>query len=394
MQSLWRTRFLILAALAIVLCGATARADDGRLTGVVRDATGAALPGATVTVTNDATGASQSVVSGADGSYSVTVPQGVYSVAVSIRGFSRQSRREVRVGDGATASADFGLEAGREEEVTVTAMQREQTVADVPFSVAAPTEETLRRRGVENIEGVAANVAGFTVQNLGPGTEPGRDARRVRGPDRARPARRQGAGRRLPRRVGHLAVAVHARPRPVRHRRVEVLRGPQGTLFGSGSLSGTVRYITNQPELGRHEALRRARRRAGVSGGSVGGDAQARLQRAARRQGGPARRRRTTTASAGFIDAVQPDLSVNEDVNDGFRTGVRAALRDRSRRAAHHHAAHRLPARRDGRLEPHRRLQHPRQSVHDHAARRHARRPRAVHAAGGGRSPTSSCSAT
>src|SRR5258708_6105757 len=55
------------------------------------------------------------------------------------------------------------------EEITVTARKREETLQDVPFSVAAPTEEVLRSRGVDSIEGVAANVAGFTVQNLGPG---------------------------------------------------------------------------------------------------------------------------------------------------------------------------------------------------------------------------------
>src|SRR5580693_4597431 len=45
------------------------------------------------------------------------------------------------------------------EEITVTARKREETLQDVPFSVAAPTEDMLRSRGAENIEGVAANVA-------------------------------------------------------------------------------------------------------------------------------------------------------------------------------------------------------------------------------------------
>src|ERR1700686_428780 len=42
------------------------------------------------------------------------------------------------------------------EEITVTARKREETIQDVPFSVAAPTEEVLRSRGVDSIEGVAA----------------------------------------------------------------------------------------------------------------------------------------------------------------------------------------------------------------------------------------------
>src|SRR5213076_2644065 len=55
------------------------------------------------------------------------------------------------------------------EEMVVTARKREEAVEDVPISVAAPTESELRDRGAETLEDVAANVAGFTVQNLGPG---------------------------------------------------------------------------------------------------------------------------------------------------------------------------------------------------------------------------------
>src|SRR5262245_14846611 len=166
-----RHRLSMLVALAAVLYGVPAfsQATNGTVTGAVRDATGAALPGATVTLTNATSGAVYNATTAADGTFTAQVPPGTYSVTVSLRGFGSQTHKDVKVDGGGSASTEFSLEAGRQEEVTVTAMLREQAVGDVPFSIAAPTEEDLRSRGVDNIEGVAANVAGFTVQNLGPG---------------------------------------------------------------------------------------------------------------------------------------------------------------------------------------------------------------------------------
>ena len=312
-------------ALVAVLYGAPtwAQVPEGKISGVVRDATAAGVPGVTVTATNQATNASQTTTTANDGSYSLSLPPGAYSVTASLLGFRRVTQT-VEVAAGASSRRDFSLVAALSEEITVTAMKREQTVLDVPFSVAAPTEEVLRARGVQDIEGVAANVGGFTVQNLGPGQSQvamrGVSAGQI---VRDQPGVKEQVGTYLDESVVSLSLFTPDLDL-FDTNRVEVLRGPQGTLFGSGSLSGTVRYITNQPEQGVTKGFVELGGSA-IGGGSRGGDAKLGFNvplgdKAALRVASYYNR------LPGYIDAVQPGLSVKKDVNDGFRTGVRAAV--------------------------------------------------------------------
>src|SRR3546814_1763093 len=102
-------------------------------------------------------------------------------------------------------------------------------------------------------------------------------------------------------------------------KRVETLRGPQGTLFGSGSVGGTIRYITNQPELGTFGGTVEANFNL-VDGDDLGYHGTAALNvplgdNAAARVVG------YYTQYGGFINAVGP--AGGEDVNDGKRYGGR-----------------------------------------------------------------------
>ena len=101
-------------ALAVLSAGAPLHSQtaEGRLAGVVRDASGATVPGATITVANQATSATKAATSAADGSYALSLAAGhLLADGVTRKGFARQVRKDVKVEPGATPTADFALEA-------------------------------------------------------------------------------------------------------------------------------------------------------------------------------------------------------------------------------------------------------------------------------------------
>ncbi|MEO8431182.1 MAG: TonB-dependent receptor [Acidobacteriota bacterium] len=313
------------ALLFLLAAPAFAQSPPGRIAGTVRVASGAPVGGAAVTITNQESGATRVVRSAADGAFEAAdLPAGLYTLTADVQGFRKVVLKDRRLDAGATLTIEVPLDVKIAEEVTVTAMRREETVLDTPVSVAAPTGEVLRERGVESIEDVAANVAGFSVQNLGPG----QNQVSMRGVSsgqiaRDQPGVKEEVGAYLDDSVMSLSLFTPDIDL-FDLNRVEVLRGPQGTLFGSGSLSGAVRYITNQPELGVLRVFGEASGNT-ITGGSQGGNVKVGVNApigstAALRIVGYYDR------YGGYTDAVQPDLSVKKDVNTGYRTGVRAAF--------------------------------------------------------------------
>ncbi|URD61731.1 TonB-dependent receptor [Sphingomonas sp. KRR8] len=207
-------------------------------------------------------------------------------------------------------------------EVIVTATKRASTVQDVPFSVNAQTQRDIERANATTVEDLARNVAGLTVQNLGPG----QSQVSVRGVSagqivRDQPGVKEQVGVYLDESVVSLSLFTPDFDL-FDLNRVETLRGPQGTLFGSGSVGGTIRYITNQPRLGHTDGQVEAGINT-VAHGNVGYD----LKGAVNVPLGPTAAARVVaygTKYPGFIDAIGP--AGGKNVNDGSRIGTRVSL--------------------------------------------------------------------
>jgi iron complex outermembrane receptor protein len=211
------------------------------------------------------------------------------------------------------------------DEVVVTAQKRAAALQDVPFAVAASSERQIRDSGATNIVDLARNFAGLTITDLGPG----QSQVAIRGIS---------AGQVVRDLVGGVkeSVGVYLDESPISQalftpdlelfdlERFEVLRGPQGTLFGAGSTVGTVRYITQQPKLGRFEGAIELGGYGGTDS-DIGSNARGVInlpmgELAALRMVG------YYNDLSGFIDSVYPGRAVREDVNGGEKYGGRVAL--------------------------------------------------------------------
>jgi iron complex outermembrane recepter protein len=209
-------------------------------------------------------------------------------------------------------------------ELIVTATKREQTLQDVPFSVGLQTEEQIRDSGSNNIVDLARNVAGLAIADLGPG----QSQVAIRGISsgqvvRDQPGVKESVGIYLD--ESPISIALFTPDLDLFDlERMEILRGPQGTLFGAGSSSGTLRYITAQPKLGMFQGAAEVTGTDGT-GADTGGAAKLMLN-------APIGDKVALRIAAyydwipGFIDAVQPDLSVKENVDSGTKSGARVAM--------------------------------------------------------------------
>ena len=113
---------LVIACCSIVEPRVFGQESTAELRGRVVDAQNATVPGATLTITNQATGVVRQTVSNADGTYFITaVPPGLYALEAELSGFSKYSRRDVRLDLGRTATIDVQLSiGGLAETVTIT----------------------------------------------------------------------------------------------------------------------------------------------------------------------------------------------------------------------------------------------------------------------------------
>src|SRR5277367_3629272 len=152
----------------------------------------------------------------------------------------------------AASSNDASSASDQIQEITVTAQRRTENIQDVPIAIQALTGETLKQLNVTTFDDLIRYLPNVTAPTAGPGQA----QIFMRGLSAGSNGTQSGGSIN-----GFPNVAIYLDDQsgqlPGRNldiyaadlERVEVLEGPQGTLFGAGAQAGAIRYITNKPKI-------------------------------------------------------------------------------------------------------------------------------------------------
>jgi outer membrane receptor protein involved in Fe transport len=157
----------------------------------------------------------------------------------------------------AAAFSGFAMAQAELEEVVVTARKKTESLQDVPISVSALRESDLEEKGINVFEDYLLQLPSVTAGGAGPGTS----TIYIRGLASTTPnLTTAGVAGLAPNVSFYLDEQPLAQPGrnldvyAADMARIEVLAGPQGTLFGASSQAGVVRMITNKPVIGEASA--------------------------------------------------------------------------------------------------------------------------------------------
>lgn len=244
-RALTKTARAFVLLLALTFLALPSWGQDGSVSGTVRDTNGDPVPGAMVSLQGADGSEAGSAMSGADGAFSISgVAAGAYTATVTLDGFQSASQAVNVTASGVAAS--FEIRPAYHDTVVVTAERVEESVMEVPMTITAFDSALLEELVIQDRT---------DLQNLVPGLQYGDEMEQqgqgtvIRGIG-TRNAQYDQSDYAVATYVdGAYTLGVYGTTPGGGFdlERVEVARGPQGTLHGRNSIAGSINVVTKGP---------------------------------------------------------------------------------------------------------------------------------------------------
>ena len=256
----FRNSIFFLSLLVTMAATGLGQTNPGSITGVVKDARDTPIPGVAVQAQNAETGAKGQSVTNDAGVFRIeALAPGSYNLQAELPGFTRFSRSSIGLQGGQTSTVDITLQVStpgdgtdpqnptRKEEIVVTARRIEEEAQEVPIPLSVVNGNLIENAGAFNVNRLKELLP--TVQFFS--SNPRNSAINIRGLGAPFGLTNDG----IEPGVGFYVDGVYyARPASATMdfldvERIEVLRGPQGTLFGKNTTAGAVHITTRKPSF-------------------------------------------------------------------------------------------------------------------------------------------------